>query len=87
MATVADDVLQLPLTIKAKVGQGATAIGRGVAGATMQKTSATKTLAYFADRRRRADMQAFDQLLGRLGREAPTPDDTVPEGWWDQPSR
>ena len=35
------------------------------------------TATFFAERRQRADMKAFDRLMQRKGGEAPKPDDTI----------
>jgi hypothetical protein len=35
------------------------------------------TAAFFAERRERADLKAFDRLMRRKSGEAPRPDDTI----------
>jgi hypothetical protein len=90
MATVKDDAVQHPPPVMAEArqwaGQDATPVEQFIAEAVMDKIAAVKTEVYFGDRRRRANLTAFDSVLARTGREAPRPDDAVPPGWSDAPS-
>jgi len=47
-----------------------------VATAVAEKLAAMNTATFFAERRERADMNAFDRLMRRKGGEPPGPDDT-----------
>jgi len=49
-----------------------------VATAVAEKLAAMNTAAFFAERRARADFEAFDRLMQREGGEPPQPDDLVP---------
>ncbi|HEY4170236.1 MAG TPA: hypothetical protein VGM96_25810 [Reyranella sp.] len=46
-----------------------------IALAVAQKVSALNAASWFAERRSRADMKAFDKLMRRRSGEAPRPDD------------
>jgi hypothetical protein len=74
--------LRLPRSIKAEVERRAReegiSINQFVATAVAEKLAAMNTAAFFAERRERADMQAFDRLMQRKGGEPPLPDDTLP---------
>jgi hypothetical protein len=73
--------LRLPRSIKAEVERLAKeegiSVNQFVATAVAEKLAAMKTAAFFAERRRRADMKEFDQLMSRAGGEPPGPDDTI----------
>jgi post-segregation antitoxin (ccd killing protein) len=73
--------LRLPRSVKAEVEKRAKADGisvnQFVATAVSEKLAAMDTAAFFAERRERADMKAFDRLMERKGGEAPTPEDTI----------
>ncbi|HKH68297.1 MAG TPA: toxin-antitoxin system HicB family antitoxin [Reyranella sp.] len=72
--------LRLPASIRAEVGKLAKRQGISVnqflALAVAQKVSALNAATWFAERRSRADMRAFDKLMRRKGGEAPRPEDT-----------
>ena len=82
MATVGDDTLRLPPPVMAAARQwaakDATPLEQFVAGAVMEKIATLKTQQYFAARRQRADLQAFDSFMARVGTEPPRPDDVLP---------
>jgi hypothetical protein len=42
-----------------------------------EKLAAMNTAAFFAQRRERADFEAFDRILQRQGGEPPRPDDVI----------
>ena len=73
--------LRLPPSMKAEVERRAKedgiSINQFVATAGAEKLSAMNTAAFFAERRDRADMAAFDRLMQRKGGEVPRPDDTL----------
>jgi post-segregation antitoxin (ccd killing protein) len=52
-------------------------INQFVATAVAEKLAAMNTAAFFAERRGRADMAAFDRLMERKGGERPGPDDIL----------
>lgn len=82
MATVDDDTLRLPPPVMTEArqwaAQAATPLEQFVASAVMEKIATLKTQQYFAARRQRADLQAFDRFMARVGTEPPRPDDAVP---------
>lgn len=73
--------LRLPTSVKAEVVRRAKAEGTSfnqfVATAVAEKLAAMNTAAFFAERRGRADFDAFDRLMQRHGGEPPRPDDLV----------
>jgi hypothetical protein len=73
--------LRLPHSIKAEVERVAKAdgisINQFVATAVAEKLSAMNTVAFFAERRGKADFAAFDRIMGRPGGTAPAAEDTV----------
>jgi len=73
--------LRLPTSVKAEVVRRAKAQGTGfnqfVATAVAEKLAAMNTAAFFAERRGRADFDAFDRLMQRQGGEPPRPQDLV----------
>jgi hypothetical protein len=73
--------LRLPHSIKAEVMRRAkedgTSVNQFVATAVAEKLAAMNTATFFAERRERADMKAFDRLMRRKGGELPAPDDTI----------
>ena len=85
MATVSDDALWLPNPVMEEAKQwaekDATPLEQFVTQAVMEKIAALKTQAYFAARRARADLQAFDRVLATAGGKTPRPDDTMPPDW------
>jgi hypothetical protein len=74
--------LRLPASVKAEVTRRAKADGTSfnqfVAMAVAEKLAAMNTAAFFAERRERADWEAFDRILSRPGGEPPGPDDLRP---------
>ena len=75
--------LRLPASIKAEAERLAAADGTSlnqfVASAVAQKVAALRTASYFAERRERADWDAFDRLMARQGGEPPRPGDEQKE--------
>lgn len=71
--------LRLPVSIKAEAEKLAAADGTSlnqfVATAVAEKVAALRTASYFAERRGRADWDAFDRLMAREGGETPRSDD------------
>ena len=74
--------LRLPTSVKAEVVRRAKAEGTSfnqfVATAVAEKLAAMNTAAFFAERRGRADFDAFDRLMQRQGGAPPRPEDLVP---------
>jgi post-segregation antitoxin (ccd killing protein) len=74
--------LRLPTSVKAEVVRRAKADGisfnQFVATAVAEKLAAMNTAAFFAERRGRADFDAFDKIMARKGGEPPRADDLVP---------
>ena len=74
--------LRLPTSVKAEVVRRAKAEGTSfnqfVATAVAEKLAAMNTAAFFAERRGRADFDAFNRLMQRQGGEPPRPEDLVP---------
>jgi post-segregation antitoxin (ccd killing protein) len=74
--------LRLPTSVKAEVVRRAKADGisfnQFVATAVAEKLAAMNTAAFFAERRERADFDAFDKIMARKGGEPPRADDLVP---------
>ncbi len=50
-----------------------------VAKAVAEKVSALQTARFFADRKARADFQAFDKIVRRRGGKPPREGDELPE--------
>lgn len=75
--------LRLPVSIKSEAEKLAasegTSLNQFVATAVAEKVAALRTASYFAERRGRADWEAFDRLMGRKGGEPPRPGDEMPE--------
>ena len=73
--------LRLPASIKAEVTRRAKADGTSfnqfVATAVAEKHAAMNTAAFFAERRGRADFDAFDRLMKRTGGEPPRLEDEI----------
>ena len=74
--------LRLPNSIKAEVVRRAkadgTSLNQFVATAVAEKLAAMNTATFFAERRERADFDAFDSIMQRQGGEPPQPDDLIP---------
>lgn len=75
--------LRLPVSLKEALekiaAEDGTSMNQFIVTAVAEKIAVLKTAEYFARRRGRADLEAFDRLLGRAGGEPPRPDDEVPE--------
>jgi post-segregation antitoxin (ccd killing protein) len=73
--------LCLPRSVKAEVERRAKADGisvnQFVATAVAEELAVMDTAAFFAERRARADFNAFDRLLRRKGGEPPAPDGKI----------
>ena len=54
-----------------------TSFNQFVATAVAEKLAAMSTATFFAERRERADFEAFDRLMPRRGGEPPKPDDLI----------
>ena len=71
--------LRLPASLKAAVEklskQDGTSINQFVVVAVAEKVAAMTTAEFFAERRARADPEAFRRILNREGGEPPRPDD------------
>ncbi|MDO9711013.1 toxin-antitoxin system HicB family antitoxin [Paracraurococcus lichenis] len=74
--------LRLPASVKAEAERLAAADGTSlnqfVASAVAEKIAALRTAEYFAERRARADWDAFDRIMSRPGGEPPRPGDEPP---------
>jgi hypothetical protein len=74
--------LRLPRSLKQAVErlsrEDRTSINQFVATAVAEKVSALETAHYFADRKARADFDAFDKIMRRRGGSAPREGDEVP---------
>jgi len=75
--------LRLPVSIKSEAEKLAasegTSLNQFVATAVAEKVAALRTASYFAERRGRADWEAFDRLMHRQGGKPPLPGDELPE--------
>jgi hypothetical protein len=73
--------LRLPRSVQAEVQrrakQNGNSVNQLVATAVAEKLAATNTAEFFAERRKRADFDAFDRLMRRKDGEPPQPDDTI----------
>ncbi|HEX5454733.1 MAG TPA: toxin-antitoxin system HicB family antitoxin [Stellaceae bacterium] len=73
--------LRLPRSVKAEVERRAKedgiSVNQFVATAVAEKLAAMNTAEFFAERRARADMDAFDRLMRRPGGEPPRPEDAL----------
>lgn len=73
--------LRLPSSIKAEVERRARAdgisINQFIATAAAEKLSAMNTADFFAERRARADFDAFDRIMNREGGQLPAPEDQM----------
>jgi hypothetical protein len=74
--------LRQPVSIKAEAeklaAQEGTSLNQFVATAVAEKLAVLRTASYFAERKGRADWEAFDRLMTRAGGEAPRPGDEMP---------
>ena len=77
-------VIRLPVSIKSEAEKLAasegTSLNQFVASAVAAKIAVLRTASYFAERRGRADWEAFDRLMGRPGGEPPRAGDELPGG-------
>jgi len=73
--------LRLPVSVKSEVTRRAKADGTSfnqfVATAVAEKLSAMNTAAFFAQRKNKADFEAFDVLMSRKGGEPPGDADVI----------
>ncbi len=73
--------LRLPLSLKAAVErlskQDGTSINQFVVMAVAEKVSDMTTAEYFAERKARADLDAFDRIMTREGGDPPREDDEL----------
>ena len=73
--------LRLPRSVKAEIERRAkaegTSVNQFVATAVAEKLAAMNTAEFFAERRDRADFEAFDRLLNRAGGVPPSTEDTI----------
>ncbi|MGD1074317.1 MAG: toxin-antitoxin system HicB family antitoxin [Bryobacteraceae bacterium] len=74
--------LRLPRSLREAVErlsrEDRTSINQFVATAVAEKVSALQTARYFADRKARADFEAFDKIMRRRGGSAPREGDEIP---------
>lgn len=75
--------LRLPVSLKAAVERiserDGTSMNQFLVIAAAEKISAMETEDFFADRRKRADHEAFLRILNREGGEEPRPEDRIEE--------
>jgi hypothetical protein len=75
--------LRLPVSIKNEAEKLAasegTSLNQFVASAVAEKVAVLRTASYFAERKGRADWEAFDRLMTRAGGEKPRADDLLPK--------
>jgi hypothetical protein len=73
--------LRLPRSLKEAVErlsrEDRTSINQFVATAVAEKVSALQTARYFADRKARADFEAFDKIMRRRGGSPPREGDEI----------
>ena len=73
--------LRLPRSLEEAVRrlsrEDGTSINQFVAMAVAEKVSALQTARYFADRKARADFQAFDKIMRRRGGKPPRQGDEI----------
>ncbi len=73
--------LRLPRSVKAEVErvarQDGVSMNQFVATAVAEKLAAMNTATFFAERRARADFDAFDRIMARRGGTEPDPDDRL----------
>jgi hypothetical protein len=78
---VATFPLRLPVSLKAALEKIAerdgTSMNQFLVIAAAEKISAMETESFFAERRARADREAFLRILNRKGGEPPRPEDTL----------
>jgi hypothetical protein len=73
--------LRLPLSLKAAVeklsAEDGTSMNQFLVVAAAEKLAAMQTETFFAERRGRADREAFRRILNRAGGAPPRPDDVL----------
>ncbi len=73
--------LRLPRSVKAEVErvarQDGVSMNQFVATAVAEKLAAMNTATFFAERRARADFDAFDRIMARRGGAEPDPGDRL----------
>jgi len=78
---VATFPLRLPVSLKAALekiaARDGTSMNQFLVIAAAEKISAMETESFFAERRARADREAFLRILNRKGGEPPRPEDTL----------
>ena len=81
MKTQSTYPLRLPRSVKAEVERRAKedgiSINQFVATAVAEKLAVMNTVAFFAERRNRANFKAFDRIMRRRGGEPPAADDKI----------
>jgi hypothetical protein len=74
--------LRLPRSLKEAVErlskEDGTSVNQFVAVAVAEKVSALATASFFADRKARADFEAFDKIMRRRGGKPPRAGDEMP---------
>ena len=74
--------LRLPRFLQEAVAKVAeregTSIDQFIAIAVAEKLSALDTQAFFEERRRKGNLEAFDRIMNRSGGEPPKPGDELP---------
>lgn len=82
MSTTSTYPLRLPRSVKAAVEQLAKeegiSLNQFVATAVAEKLAAMRTATFFAERRERADLEAFRAILSRQGGRPPEAGDEPP---------
>ena len=80
--STANYALRLPRSLKAEVERLAAkdgiSVNQFIATAVAEKISAMQTAQFFAERKARADLTAFDRIMSRCGGEPPQPGDEFP---------
>ena len=80
---VATFPLRLPVSLKAELEKlskrDGTSMNQFLVIAAAEKIAAMETEEFFAERRRRADDEAFLRILNREGGEKPRPEDRIEE--------
>jgi hypothetical protein len=81
MGTSSNYALRLPASLKGAAEQVAredgTTLNQFIVTAVAEKLAALRTAAYFAERTKRADFEAFDRFMSRTGGTPPRPDDVI----------
>lgn len=81
MRELATYPLRLPRSLKAAVEKASkrdgTSINQFVTTAVAEKLAAIQTAEFFSERRKRADLEAFDRIMSRQGGQPPGAGDEV----------